>query len=193
MWSEVGYNDGKNRVARNTWLRLCIQLQSSCWSLGNCSGDSRELKDEVTAPQTPTRCAFPIPCLAPPFPRYGLTFIFMYESCCSRKHRQCCTIRAHRDDKIKHPPPAEKCNFIRELHLDREYLFCTFLVSPKLYAWNISRAYFWSIFPNWNLKTKIEEAKKIVKSCSQLVKIKSNFPLKSSSTDQSVRKNLFAG
>lgn len=67
------------------------------------------------------------PSPSPPLPRYGLTFIFMYESCCSRKHRQCCTIRAHRDDKIKHPPPAEKCNFICELHLDREYLFCTFL------------------------------------------------------------------
>lgn len=85
-------------VTRNTWLRLCIQLHSSCWSLGNCSRDSRELKGKVMPPQTPTRYVL----LSLPLPRYGFTFIFMYKSCCSRKHRQCCTIHAHRNDKIKH-------------------------------------------------------------------------------------------
>lgn len=134
MWLEAGYNSGKNRVTRNTWLRLCIQFQSSCWSLGNCSRDSRELKDEVTpraSDSNSMRHPHP-PCL--PLPRYGLTFIFMYESCCSRKHRQCCTIRAHRDDKIKYLPPAEKYNFIRELHLDHlGYLFYIFCSPFKLY------------------------------------------------------------
>lgn len=134
MRLEAGYNGGKNRVTRNTWLRLCIQFQSSCWSLGNCSRDSRELKDEVTPRASDSNSMrHPHPPRLP-LPRYGLTFIFMYESCCSRKHRQCCTTRAHRDDKIKYLSSAEMYNFIWELHLDHhEYLFYILCFPFKLY------------------------------------------------------------